>query len=92
MASAILQPHLVSHHAAQIDVKKCLGSLLMPSQYQQSLRRGRVRTFGSHMGRVIFASSGGAMCGEQDVHPAPETHPVRPETLMDSENTSESGI
>ncbi len=35
----------------------------------------------SHQGsleKVVFASTGGAIYGEQDVHPADETHPARP--------------
>jgi UDP-glucose 4-epimerase len=28
--------------------------------------------------KVVFSSTGGAIYGEQDVHPAPETHPTRP--------------
>ena len=30
------------------------------------------------VGRFLFASTGGAIYGEQDVHPAPEGHPQRP--------------
>ena len=30
------------------------------------------------VGKIIFASSGGAVYGEQDVFPAPEEHPTRP--------------
>jgi UDP-glucose 4-epimerase len=35
---------------------------------------------GKALQHVLFASSGGAMYGEQESFPAPETHPVRPES------------
>src|SRR5918996_7850 len=28
--------------------------------------------------KIVFSSTGGAIYGEQEVHPAPETHPLRP--------------
>jgi len=32
----------------------------------------------SGLRKVVFSSTGGAIYGEQDVYPAPETHPTRP--------------
>jgi len=76
------KPDILVHAAAQISVRISMDqpttdtdinvtglvNLLMPL-------RGRK---GSH---VVFLSSGGACYGEQDVFPAPETHPIRPESV-----------
>lgn len=72
---------IVNHHAAQIDVRKSvidpsndaniniLGSLNL----LEASRRHNVKRF-------IFASTGGAIYGEQDYFPADELHPTRPES------------
>jgi UDP-glucose 4-epimerase len=69
----------VNHHAAQMDVRRSvddpvfdasvnlLGALTL---FEQCVKTG--------VKKVIFASSGGAMYGEQDFFPADETHPTRP--------------
>jgi UDP-glucose 4-epimerase len=67
------------HHAAQMDVRRSVRdpafdadvNLLGLINLLEAARRGRVR-------QVIFASTGGAIYGEQDVHPADENHPVNP--------------
>jgi UDP-glucose 4-epimerase len=67
------------HHAAQMDVRRSvadprfdadvnIGGLL---NLLEAARKSSVR-------QVIFASTGGAMYGEQDVFPASEDHPTRP--------------
>src|SRR6185503_17582155 len=70
---------ILIHHAAQMDVRRSvenpvfdadvnvLGSLNLA----EAARRGGVR-------QVIFASTGGAIYGEQDRFPADEGHPARP--------------
>jgi UDP-glucose 4-epimerase len=70
---------ILIHHAAQMDVRRSvenpvfdadvnvLGSLNLA----EAARRGGVR-------QVIFASTGGAIYGEQDTFPADESHPARP--------------
>lgn len=70
---------VVNHHAAQMDVRKSvenpiydadvniIGSLKL---LQFSIKYG-VKKF-------IFASTGGAIYGEQDYFPADEEHPTRP--------------
>ncbi|CUS96861.1 UDP-glucose 4-epimerase [Candidatus Kryptobacter tengchongensis] len=70
---------IVNHHAAQMDVRKSvedpiydadvniIGSLKL---LQFSIKYG-VKKF-------IFASTGGAIYGEQDYFPADEEHPTRP--------------
>ena len=70
---------MIVHHAAQMDVRRSvknpafdadvnLGGLL---NLIEAARKGNVR-------QVVFASTGGAIYGEQDVHPADEDHPARP--------------
>jgi len=71
--------NIVNHHAAQMDVRKSvedpiydadvniIGSLKL---LQFSIKYG-VKKF-------IFASTGGAIYGEQDYFPADEEHPTRP--------------
>lgn len=73
------RPDVVSHQAAQMDVRKSvadpiydatvnvLGSL---NVLENSVKHG-VKKF-------IFASTGGAIYGEQDYFPADEEHPLRP--------------
>jgi UDP-glucose 4-epimerase len=73
------RPNVVMHLAAQMDVRKSVEDPMFDAQVnvlgtlnviQQSVKHG-VR-------KIIFSSSGGAIYGEQDVFPAPETHPTRP--------------
>jgi len=73
------KPDLVNHHAAQIDVRKAvdyprldvevnvLGTIAV---LEQCVKFG--------VGKVIFASTGGAIYGELETLPADEGHPVRP--------------
>lgn len=69
----------VVHQAAQIDVRKSVTdprydadvNLLGMLNLLEASVAGGVKRF-------VFASSGGACYGEQDVYPAPETHPTRP--------------
>ncbi|PYQ57192.1 MAG: UDP-glucose 4-epimerase [Acidobacteria bacterium] len=70
---------ILIHHAAQMDVRRSvedpvfdadvnvLGSLNLA----EAARRGGVR-------QLLFASTGGAIYGEQDYFPADENHPARP--------------
>lgn len=72
---------IVNHHAAQMDVRKSvadpsfdaevnvLGSLNLLEASRENLVK-----------RFIFASTGGAIYGEQDYFPADENHPTRPES------------
>ncbi len=73
------QPEHVNHHAAQIDVRRSVSDPLFDAKINilgtinvlQNCIKYKVK-------KVIFASSGGAIYGEQRVFPAPETHPLRP--------------
>lgn len=73
------KPDMISHHAAQIDVRRSVADPLFDAQVnilgllnimENALRYG--------IRRVVFASSGGAVYGEQQTFPAPETHPTHP--------------
>src|SRR6185295_5173553 len=67
------------HHAAQMDVRRSVEdpvhdasvNLLGGLNLAEAARRGGVR-------QILFASTGGAIYGEQEVFPAAEDHPARP--------------
>lgn len=70
---------LVSHHAAQTDVRR---SVARPG-YDASVNiLGLLNlldcSLRNNVTRVMFASTGGAIYGEQDYFPADEKHPTRP--------------
>lgn len=73
------RPNVVMHLAAQMDVRKSVEDPVFDAQVnvlgtlnilQQAVKHG-VR-------KVVFSSSGGAIYGEQDVFPAPESHATKP--------------
>ncbi len=67
------------HHAAQMDVRRSVADPVFDAEVNvvgtlnllEAGRRGGLR-------QVIFASTGGAMYGEQEVFPAAEDQPTRP--------------
>ncbi|GJQ19722.1 MAG: UDP-glucose 4-epimerase [Bacteroidia bacterium] len=70
---------LVNHHAAQMDVRRSVADPLFDASvnvlgslniFEQARKHG-VR-------KIVFASTGGAVYGEQDEFPATENHPTRP--------------
>lgn len=73
------KPDVVSHHAAQMDVRKSVADPIYDADVNvlgglnllQNCVQYNVR-------KVIFASTGGAIYGEQDYFPADEDHPLRP--------------
>jgi UDP-glucose 4-epimerase len=81
-AALAFAPEVVCHHAAQMDVRRSVAdpafdasvNLVGLCNVMEGARGGGA------LQHVLFASSGGAMYGEQDVFPAPESHPVRPES------------
>jgi UDP-glucose 4-epimerase len=74
-----IRPDVLSHHAAQMDVRHSVADPAFDA---------RVNIIGfinlleasknSGVKKVIFASSGGAVYGEQEVFPAPESHVTQP--------------
>lgn len=70
---------VVNHHTAQMDVRRSVEDPV----YDASVNIIGVLTMleccvATGVKRVIFASSGGAIYGEQDYFPADELHPTRP--------------
>jgi len=70
---------LLVHEAAQMDVRRSVAdpvfdadvNILGTLNLLEAARQGSVR-------QVLFASTGGAIYGEQDFFPATEEHPARP--------------
>jgi len=75
------KPEVIFHFAAQIDVRKSIKdpienakvNILGALNILENCRKISVKKF-------IFASSGGAIYGDTDVIPTPETHPENPES------------
>ena len=73
------RPSLAIHLAAQMDVRRSVADPIFDAQVnilgtvnllEQAVKHGTRK--------VVFASSGGAVYGEQEVFPATELHPTRP--------------
>ena len=71
--------NVVNHHAAQMDVRRSVTDPVFDASVnilgvltllEECVKGG--------VSKVIFASSGGAIYGEQDYFPADEKHPTRP--------------
>jgi UDP-glucose 4-epimerase len=80
--SAVFDEHrfdVINHHAAQMDVRKSVQDPIYDAEINAlgflNLLQNSVRT---GVKKVIFASSGGAIYGEQDTYPADETHNTQP--------------
>jgi len=77
---AEFRPEIVSHHAAQIDVRRSVTDPILDARTNilgslallESCTRHGVR-------KLIYASTGGAIYGEGQMLPATEDHPVNPE-------------
>ncbi len=70
---------VMNHHAAQMDVRRSVEDPVFDASVnvlgiltllEQCMKTG--------VKRIVFASSGGAIYGEQDYFPADELHPTRP--------------
>lgn len=74
-----IKPEIINHHAAQIDVR---ASVENPAFDAEANIIGTLNIIEAGMKnglkKFIFASSGGAIYGEQDYFPADELHPIRP--------------
>jgi len=76
---AEFRPDVVNHHAAQMDVRKSVANPTFDAEINilgginllECCKEYSVKKF-------IFASTGGAIYGEQDYFPADEQHPQRP--------------
>lgn len=73
------RPQVISHHAGQVSVRRSVAGPADDASVNvvgflnvlEASRRHGVE-------RIVFASSGGTVYGEQDTFPADETHPLRP--------------
>ena len=73
------KPDAISHLAAQMDVRRSVADPRFDADVNIggfiNILEAAVKA-GTR--RVVFSSTGGAIYGEQDVFPAPESHPQRP--------------
>jgi hypothetical protein len=81
-AAALIErekPQAITHMAAQMDVRRSVADPRFDADVNiggfLNLLEAAVRA-GTR--RVLFSSTGGAIYGEQDQFPAPESHPQRP--------------
>jgi len=74
-----IKPEVINHHAAQIDVRVSVSNPIFDAGtniigtlnvIEAGLKNG--------LKKFIFASTGGAIYGEQDYFPADELHPTKP--------------
>lgn len=74
-----LRPDIVSHHAAQVDVRKSVDDPATDAEINV-VASVRLLQHAAEVGvkRFIFASSGGAIYGEPLFAPQTEDHPVHP--------------
>ena len=72
---------IVNHHAAQMDVRKSVTDPVFDAETNIIGTINLLEASREHsIKRFIFASTGGAIYGEQDYFPADENHPTRPES------------
>jgi UDP-glucose 4-epimerase len=73
------RPEVVFHQAAQIDVRRSVAEPLFDTSTNVL---GTVNLLeacvNAGVRRVVFASSGGAIYGDTEIIPTPETHPAAP--------------
>lgn len=74
-----VSPQVLCHQAAQMDVRRSVREPDFDAQVNVVGTIGLLQSCVNHgVGRVIFASTGGAIYGEQETFPAPEGHPQYP--------------
>jgi UDP-glucose 4-epimerase len=74
-----IKPEALNHHAAQMDVRHSVADPTFDARINiigfinllEGCKNAGVK-------KVIFASSGGAVYGEQEIFPAPESHVTQP--------------
>ncbi len=74
-----IKPEALSHHAAQMDVRHSVADPTFDARVNilgfinllEGCKNAGVK-------KVMFASSGGAVYGEQEIYPAPESHVTLP--------------
>ena len=73
------RPEVLCHHAAQMDVRRSVADPRFDARVNilgliNLMENGRQHG----LKRVLFSSTGGAIYGEQETFPAPETHKTEP--------------
>ncbi len=73
------RPEAIVHFAAQMDVRRSVADPAFDAQVNLVGFLNLIEAARPHgLRRVVFASTGGAIYGEQDFFPADEGHPCRP--------------
>ena len=73
------RPEIVSHHAAQIDVRRSVAEPVFDADVNVLGSLNLLEQCREHgVRKVLYASSGGAVYGEPDYLPCDEGHPIRP--------------
>ena len=74
-----ISPDVLCHHAAQMDVRRSVADPKLDARINiLGLLHLLEGCKGAGVKKVIFASSGGAVYGDQETFPAPENHPTHP--------------
>ena len=74
-----VRPDVVCHLAAQMDVRRSVSDPRFDADVNiVGLLNLLEACRASGVQRFVFSSTGGAIYGEQDAFPAPESHPTRP--------------
>lgn len=73
------RPDVVCHHAAQVNVRTSVDDPVLDADINVLGSINLLQCSVKHsVKKFVFASSGGAVYGEQEVFPATESHPTRP--------------
>ncbi len=73
------RPELISHHAAQMDVRRSVAEPIYDCEVNGIGTLNLLEAARKHgVKKIVFASSGGAIYGEQIAYPADEGHPTQP--------------
>ena len=73
------KPELIVHLAAQMDVRRSVAQPVFDAMVNLVGFLNLIEAAREHgLRRVVFASTGGAIYGEQDQFPCDESHPQRP--------------
>jgi UDP-glucose 4-epimerase len=76
---AMEKPDAVCHHAAQMDVRMSVENPLFDADVNVKGTLNILQNAVKHkVKKVLFASTGGAIYGEQNAFPCDETHPTQP--------------
>lgn len=73
------RPEVISHHAAQMDVRRSVAEPVYDCEVNGIGTLNLMEAARKHgVKKIVFASSGGAIYGEQLAYPADESHPTQP--------------